>query len=105
MSALMNQYKAIKPKYPDAILLFRVGDFYETFHDDANTIARCLQIPLTACTSSEIKAVAGFPFHALDVHLRTLVRAGYRVAICEELEDPKKNKGKPKRGVTDSFNP
>jgi DNA mismatch repair protein MutS len=105
MSALTEQYKMIKMKYPDAILLFRVGDFYEAFGEDAKVVSDCLGIVRTQATTDDVREVAGFPFHALDSHLRTLVKAGYRVAICEELEDPKKRKGNPKRGVTDCINP
>jgi DNA mismatch repair protein MutS len=88
---LMKQYKAIKVKYPGALLLFRVGDFYETFGEDAITASRILNITLTKRANgaaSEV-ALAGFPFHALDTYLPKLVRAGQRVAICDQLEDPK----------------
>src|ERR1043166_1211566 len=104
---LMQQHKTIKQKYPDAILLFRVGDFYETFGSDAITASQVLGITLTkrnngAATSSEL---AGFPHHALDTYLHTLVKAGYRVAICDQLEDPKQAKGIVKRGVTELVTP
>ena len=100
---LMQQHGAIKKKYPDAILLFRVGDFYETFGQDAVLASRILGITLTkrnngAAASSEL---AGFPHHALDTYLHKLVKAGHRVAICDQLEDPKLAKGILKRGVTD----
>jgi DNA mismatch repair protein MutS len=87
---LMKQYNAIKAKYPGALLLFRVGDFYETFGGDAITAAKILDIVLTkrgAGSSSEIE-LAGFPHHSLDTYLPKLVRAGHRVAICDQLEDP-----------------
>jgi DNA mismatch repair protein MutS len=104
---LMQQHRAIKQKYPDAILLFRVGDFYETFGEDAVRAADVLGITLTkrnngAAASSEL---AGFPHHALDTYLHKLVKAGYRVAICDQLEDPKMAKGIVKRGVTEMVTP
>lgn len=104
---LMQQHRAIKQKYPDAILLFRVGDFYETFGPDAVIAAQVLGITLTkrnngAASSSEL---AGFPHHALDTYLHKLVKAGYRVAICDQLEDPKLAKGIVKRGVTEMVTP
>ena len=104
---LMQQHRAIKQKYPDAILLFRVGDFYETFGEDAIISSRVLGITLTkrnngAAASSEL---AGFPHHALDTYLHKLVKAGYRVAICDQLEDPKLAKGIVKRGVTEMITP
>jgi DNA mismatch repair protein MutS len=88
---LMKQYYAIKAKHPDAILLFRVGDFYETFGEDAIRTAEILGITLTrrANGSASYVELAGFPYHALDTYLPRLVRAGQRVAICEQLEDPK----------------
>jgi DNA mismatch repair protein MutS len=104
---LMQQHRAIKQKYPDAILLFRVGDFYETFGPDAIIASQVLGITLTkrnngAAASSEL---AGFPHHALDTYLHKLVKAGYRVAICDQLEDPKTVKGIVKRGVTEMVTP
>lgn len=104
---LMQQYNRIKAKYPDAILLFRVGDFYETFHTDAITTANTLGIVLTkrANGSASEMELAGFPHHALDTYLPKLVRAGYRVAICEQLEDPKLTKTIVKRGVTELITP
>lgn len=103
----MQQHRAIKQKYPDAILLFRVGDFYETFGEDAVIASRVLGITLTrrnngGAASSEL---AGFPHHALDTYLHKLVKAGYRVAVCDQLEDPKTAKGIVKRGVTDMVTP
>jgi len=88
---LMKQHNAIKSKYPDAILLFRVGDFYETFGQDAITASRVLGITLTKRNNSSATAaeLAGFPHHALDTYLHKLVKAGYRVAICDQLEDLK----------------
>ncbi len=103
----MQQHRAIKQKYPDAILLFRVGDFYETFGEDAIIASKVLGITLTkrnngAASSSEL---AGFPHHAMDTYLHKLVKAGYRVAICDQLEDPKTVKGIVKRGVTEMVTP
>lgn len=104
---LMQQHRAIKQRYPDAILLFRVGDFYETFGEDAIKASAVLGITLTkrnngAASSSEL---AGFPHHALDTYLHKLVKAGYRVAICDQLENPKEAKGIVKRGVTEMVTP
>jgi len=104
---LMQQHRAIKQKYPDAILLFRVGDFYETFGEDAIHASRILGITLTkrnngSASSSEL---AGFPHHALDTYLHKLVKAGFRVAICDQLEDPRQAKGIVKRGVTEMVTP
>jgi DNA mismatch repair protein MutS len=104
---LMKQYNAIKDKYPDALLLFRVGDFYETFGEDAVRTARILNIVLTKRgNGSEIAtALAGFPHHALNTYLPKLVKAGLRVAICDQLEDPKLTKTIVKRGVTELITP
>src|SRR5882672_5011177 len=100
---LMAQYARMKAKYPDAILLFRLGDFYETFEEDAKITSRVLGITLTKRgngTASEIP-LAGFPYHALESYMPKLLRAGYRVAVCEQLEDPKFAKGIVKRDVTE----
>lgn len=104
---LMGQYNKVKAKYPDAILLFRVGDFYETFSQDAVTTSKVLGIVLTrrANGSASHVELAGFPYHALDAYLPKLVKAGYRVAICEQLEDPKLTKTIVKRGVTELITP
>lgn len=104
---LMKQYYATKAKYPDAILLYRMGDFYETFGEDAVTTSRILGITLTKRSSGSPGTVelAGFPFHAIDTYLPKLVRAGQRVAICEQLEDPKKTKFLVKRGVIELVTP
>ncbi len=104
---LMKQYYAIKAKYPGALLLFRVGDFYETFGEDAEKSSKILDITLTkrANGAASHVALAGFPHHALDVYLPKLVRAGQRVAICDQLEDPKTVKGIVKRGVTELVTP
>jgi DNA mismatch repair protein MutS len=104
---LMQQHKAIKTRYPDAVLLFRVGDFYETFGQDAVIASHVLGITLTKRNngSASENELAGFPHHALDTYLHKLVRAGYRVAICDQLEDPKTVKGIVKRGVTEMVTP
>jgi DNA mismatch repair protein MutS len=104
---LMKQYYAIKTKHPDAILLFRVGDFYETFGEDAIRTAEILGITLTrrANGSATFVELAGFPYHALDTYLPRLVRAGQRVAICEQLEDPKLTKKIVKRGIIELVTP
>ncbi|MBQ4442545.1 MAG: DNA mismatch repair protein MutS [Bacteroidales bacterium] len=103
---LMQQYNRFKAQHPDAILLFRVGDFYETYGDDAVTSSKILGITLTkhgkGLTQTQL---AGFPYHALDVYLPKLVRAGMRVAICEQLEDPKFAKKLVKRGITEMVTP
>lgn len=103
----MKQYYAIKAKHPDAILLFRVGDFYETFGEDAIRTAEILGITLTrrANGAASFVELAGFPYHALDTYLPRLVRAGQRVAICEQLEDPKLTKTIVKRGITELVTP
>ncbi len=104
---LMKQYNAIKAKYPDAILLFRVGDFYETFGEDAIKAASALGITLTkrANGSATFIELAGFPHHSMDSYLPKLVRAGYKVAVCDQLEDPKFTKTIVKRGVTELVTP
>lgn len=104
---MMKQYIEIKAKHPDAILLFRVGDFYETFSDDAIVAAEILGITLTrrANGSAQFVELAGFPHHALDTYLPKLVRAGKRVAICDQLEDPKTTKKLVKRGITELVTP
>ena len=104
---LMKQYNAIKAKYPGALLLFRVGDFYETFGEDAIKASKVLDIVLTKRANGKASHVelAGFPHHALDAYLPRLVRSGFRVAICDQLEDPKTVKGIVKRGVTELVTP
>jgi DNA mismatch repair protein MutS len=104
---LMKQYYHIKAKHPDAILLFRVGDFYETFGEDAIKASEILGITLTrrANGSAQFVELAGFPYHALDTYLPRLVRAGQRVAICEQLEDPKLTKKIVKRGIIELITP
>jgi DNA mismatch repair protein MutS len=104
---LMRQYYAFKAKYPEAMLLYRVGDFYETYGDDAAKAADILGIVLTKRSSATAQSVelAGFPHHALDTYLPKLVRAGLKVAVCEQLEDPKTAKGIVKRGVVELVTP
>ena len=104
---LMKQYNNIKAQYPDAILLFRVGDFYETFGEDAKITSKVLGIVLTKRSNGAASEVdlAGFPYHALDTYLPKLVKAGYRVAICDQLEDPKFAKTVVKRGITELVTP
>ena len=103
----MLQYNNIKSKYPDALLLFRVGDFYETFGEDAKITAKILGIILTkrGSGSESETALAGFPHHSLNTYLPKLVKAGLRVAICDQLEDPKLTKKIVKRGVTELVTP
>jgi DNA mismatch repair protein MutS len=104
---LMKQYNSIKAKYPGALLLFRVGDFYETFDEDAKVASKILGIVLTKRSNGAASEMdlAGFPHHSLDNYLPKLVRAGYRVAICDQLEDPKLAKTIVKRGVTELVTP
>jgi len=103
----MKQYNSIKAKYPDALLLFRVGDFYETFGEDAVRASKILDIILTkrGAGSASETALAGFPHHSLNTYLPKLVKAGFRVAICDQLEDPKLTKTIVKRGVTELITP
>lgn len=104
---LMRQYNSFKKKYPDAILLFRVGDFFETFGEDAIQTAKILNIQLTKRNNGKASEIelAGFPHHSLEVYLPKLVKAGLRVAVCDQLEDPKFAKGIVKRGVTEVISP
>lgn len=100
METIIKQYHEMKQKHPDAVLLFRVGDFYETYNEDAVYASDALGLNLThrAIGASSIE-LAGFPHHALDTYLQKLVRAGRRVAICEQLEDPRKTRKLVKRGM------
>ena len=103
---LMGQYNSIKAKHPDALLLFRIGDFYETFGEDAITTSKILGIVLTARNNGDSKIeLAGFPHHSLDSYLPKLDRSGQRIAICEQLEDPKLTKKIVKRGITELVTP
>jgi len=106
VTPLMKQYFGLKQKYPDAILLYRVGDFYETFGEDAILVSKIVGIVLTARNNGGSKIeLAGFPHHSLELYLPRLVRAGHRVAICEQLEKPSKEKKIVKRGVTEVVTP
>ncbi|MBR6440830.1 MAG: DNA mismatch repair protein MutS [Bacteroidales bacterium] len=106
-SPLMRQHAELKKKFPDAILLFRVGDFYETFGEDARKASQILGLTLTRkmAGGGEYTDLAGVPYHAIEQYLPRLVRAGHRVAICEQLEDPKTAKGLVKRGITELVTP
>ncbi|MCF0211050.1 MAG: DNA mismatch repair protein MutS [Bacteroidales bacterium] len=105
LTPLMKQYNDMKAKYPDALLLYRVGDFYETFGEDAVETSKILDIVLTKRSGQGQDHLAGFPFHALDSYLPKLIKAGKRVAICEQIEDPKTAKGIVKRGITEIVTP
>ncbi|MBO5586195.1 MAG: DNA mismatch repair protein MutS, partial [Prevotella sp.] len=107
LTPMMKQFFDLKAKHPDALLLFRCGDFYETYCDDATDAAQILGITLTRRNNGAAKgdAMAGFPHHALDTYLPKLIRAGRRVAICDQLEDPKLTKKLVKRGITELVTP
>ncbi|MBQ2365568.1 MAG: DNA mismatch repair protein MutS, partial [Bacteroidaceae bacterium] len=108
LTPMMKQFHDLKAKHPDAILLFRCGDFYETYCSDAVTASQVLGITLTRRNNKGSQAateMAGFPYHALDTYLPRLVRAGFRVAICDQLEDPKLAKKLVKRGITELVTP
>lgn len=104
LSPIMKQFHDLKEQHPDAVLLFRVGDFYETYEEDAETASQILGIVLTTRNTDGTK-MAGFPHHALDTYLPKLVRAGKRIAICDQLEDPKLTKKLVKRGITEMVTP
>lgn len=110
LSPMLKQFYDLKKKHPDAILLFRCGDFYETYTKDAEDASKILGITLTRSTKQKDKegknlAMAGFPYHALDTYLPKLIRAGKRVAICDQIEDPKKTEKLAKRGITEMVKP
>ena len=109
LTPMMKQFFDLKSKHPDALLLFRCGDFYETYGEDAVTTSKVLGITLTRRNNGKNGAadleMAGFPYHALDTYLPRLVRAGFRVAICDQLEDPKLAKTLVKRGITEVVTP
>lgn len=107
ITPLMVQYRKVKDRYPDAVVLFRMGDFYETFEEDAKIASRVLSITLTRRANGAASDVplAGFPHHAINQYLPKLVKAGYRVAVCEQLEDPKFAKGIVKRDIVDVVTP
>ena len=105
---MLKQYFSVKAQYPEAVLLYRVGDFYETYSDDAVLVSKVLGLVLTKRSNGgkEPCPMAGFPHHALEVYLQKLVRSGYKVAICDQLEDPNLVKNKlVKRGVTEILTP
>lgn len=107
LTPMMKQYFTVKAQHPEALLLFRCGDFYETYGDDAELASKILGLVLTRRSNSSPDSVpmAGFPFHSLDSYLPRLVRAGYKVAVCDQLEDPKLTKNIVKRGVTEVVTP
>ncbi|MBR1621901.1 MAG: DNA mismatch repair protein MutS, partial [Prevotella sp.] len=108
LTPMMQQFFSLKAKHPDALMLFRCGDFYETYHEDAVIASKILGITLTRRSNSgqgEATEMAGFPHHALDTYLPKLIRAGKRVAICDQLEDPKLTKKLVKRGITELVTP
>ena len=107
MTPMMKQFFELKSKHPDGIMLFRCGDFYETYSEDAVVASEILGITLTRRANGQGKSVemAGFPHHALDTYLPKLIRAGKRVAICDQLEDPKLAKKLVKRGITELVTP
>ena len=107
ITPLMLQYRKVKDRYPDAIVLFRMGDFYETFEDDAKIASSVLSLTLTRRANGAASEVplAGFPHHAINQYLPKLVKAGYRVAVCEQLEDPRLAKGIVKRDIVDVVTP
>ena len=107
LTPMMKQFLDLKAKHPDAVMLFRCGDFYETYSTDAIIAAEILGITLTKRANGKGKTIemAGFPHHALDTYLPKLIRAGKRVAICDQLEDPKTTKKLVKRGITELVTP
>lgn len=108
LTPMMKQYFEFKAQHPDAVLLFRCGDFYETYSEDAVVASDILGITLTKRSNSgqgKVVEMAGFPHHALDTYLPKLIRAGKRVAICDQLEDPKLTKKLVKRGITELVTP
>ena len=104
---VMRQYWDAKEKFPDSIMLFRMGDFYETFDEDAKITSNILNIALTKRANGAASTVplAGFPYHALDQHIHKLLSSGYKVALCEQVEDPKLSKGIVKREVVEILSP
>ncbi len=105
LSPAMRQYRTAKDTYPDSLLFFRMGDFYELFFEDAIVAARELQLTLTARDKAKSVPMCGVPYHAAEGYLQRLLRKGFRVAICEQMEDPKLAKGVVKREVTRVFTP
>ena len=107
LTPMMQRYTEVKEQNPEAVLLFRMGDFYELFFEDAEVVAPVLGLTLTSRDKNSDNPVpmAGFPYHALDGYLQKLIRAGYRVAICDQVEDPKTAKGMVRREVTQTVTP
>ena len=107
LTPMMKQFLDLKAKHPDAVMLFRCGDFYETYGDDAITASKVLGIVLTKRSNAapDAVAMAGFPYHSLESYLPKLVRAGHKVAVCDQLEDPKLTKKLVKRGITELVTP
>jgi len=107
LTPMLRQFQEVKQAHPDKLILFRMGDFYETFFDDAHTAARILNITLTSRDKNSENPVplAGFPYHALDSYLDKLIQAGLKVAICEQTEDPKQAVGLVKREVVEIITP
>ena len=105
LTPAMRQYQAAKQTHPDALLFFRLGDFYELFYDDAVLAARELQLTLTARDKNRAVPMCGVPYHSAGTYLQRLLRRGYRVAICEQMEDPKAAKGVVRREVTRVLTP
>ena len=107
ISSMMQQYLQIKDQNPDALLLFRVGDFYELFFDDAELVSRELELTLTGkeCGLSERAPMCGVPYHAVDTYVARLIEKGYRVAICDQMTDPAESKGLVERAVTRIITP
>ena len=105
LTPVMRQYFAVKEQYPDCLLFCRIGDFYELFYEDAILVARELQLTLTARDREKKQPMCGVPYHAAEVYLQRLLRKGYRVALWEQVEDPKKAKGIVRREVTRVLTP
>jgi len=100
LTPAMRQFSQFKQKYPDCVLFFRMGDFYETFYDDARTCSKVLGLTLTSRSKGDNAIpLAGVPYHAVDGYLKKMLQAGYRVAVCEQVEDPKAAKGVVKRDI------
>ncbi|MDD3536322.1 MAG: DNA mismatch repair protein MutS, partial [Candidatus Cloacimonetes bacterium] len=107
LTPMLRQFFEVKEKHPDKIVLFRMGDFYETFFDDAIIASKILNITLTSRNKNDEKSIplAGFPYHALDNYLDKLIKGGHKVAICEQIENPKEAVGLVKRDVTEIITP
>ena len=105
LTPMMKQFYSVKAQHPEALLLFRCGDFYETYGEDAVTASKILGIVLTRRSNALETAMAGFPYHSIDTYLPKLVLAGHKVAVCDQLEDPKLTKKIVKRGITELVTP